>query len=128
MSSFRCSSAADSCFIGMMLIPPIVFISKWTMAYAIPYGSAIILEKKHLSYRYNVMMNYQKYRREIDVKGMIRHYLPPRKIDKLVDMILEDRQEKMIKYGPFGYANLMQRKYIESQSAKGFWTQAKPIN
>lgn len=80
--------------------------------------------KDHLSYRYNLMTNINKYRKELDHKGFKRTYWPMKSVQSLIGTIIKDKQEKIAKYGLHRYNYYMKQNIHENQYASGFWKEA----
>lgn len=80
--------------------------------------------KKHLNYRYNLMLKYEKYRYETTKEDWVRHYYPIEMIDKMIAQILEDREIKQKRFGPEQYRVFMRQHFVQHQDSAGFWSQA----
>ena len=82
--------------------------------------------KKHLKYRYNIGPFITEYKYVRD--KFPRFYYREDKIKNLVKKILEDRKEKLDKYGLCNYQKFMDQNQIDNSDSKGFWRNAKIIN
>lgn len=81
----------------------------------------------HLSYRYNVRLDIKKSYFERDSRGFPRYYFSVNDIDKLVNLIIENRKKKIDAIGEFKY-NLKVIDFLEANSgSKGFWRKCKVV-
>lgn len=80
--------------------------------------------KKHLSYRYNVMLNEKETRRYKDYKGFDRFIYPVSEIDSLIDHIEMERDEKYSKWGIDRYQSFVEKNMEEGHDKPGFWQKA----
>lgn len=81
--------------------------------------------KKHLNYRYNIMTSCRdpyKENREFQ-----RYYFPISQAKELIDLIEEERIQKIRRYGTKNYFKYMERNKEEGKTLPGFWQQAKLI-
>lgn len=82
--------------------------------------------KTYLHYRYIIGTNISKYK--IDKSGKYpRYYYPCNLINKLMKAILEDRDQKIKKYGIWKYRYWMEEKRQASIREPGFWRDAKLV-
>ena len=80
--------------------------------------------KKHLSYRYNILLDLDEITCE---QGKFeRWYYPPDKIDELVDKILERYEE--VKSKSYNYEALVNWKKTQIDFSISFWREAKKVN
>lgn len=84
--------------------------------------------KKHLSYKYNIEKGLNVAKWFKDNNGFWRYKCPATKkeIDKLIDMIVEDKFFKVISYKGT-YNQVMEEYKNKSANEKGFWQQAREI-
>lgn len=82
--------------------------------------------KKHLKYRYNIGPFITEYKYVRD--KFPRFYYRQDRIKNLMKKILEDKQEKINKYGMGNYQKFMEQNQIDNSESKGFWRNAKNIN
>lgn len=80
--------------------------------------------KQHLKYRYNVIINGKE--RFVQDKYP-RYYYNQDSINSLLNKILSDKEQKVLKYGQVSYNIYMRQNNQESHDKKGFWAQAKLI-
>lgn len=78
--------------------------------------------KSGLSYRFNVLTSIEKSFSEHGEKE--RHYYCKDDVSKLIQDILDHRDNQIAKYGFKGYANFMKKNKLENADKKGFWKQA----
>ena len=82
--------------------------------------------KKHLRYRYNIILDGQT---EDVMDTYIRHYYKPEDVDSMLEAIIAKKKEDIQKYGITGYQKCMQMNIKEHENdKKGFWAQAKILN
>lgn len=78
--------------------------------------------KKHLNYRYNIILDGIT---EDVMSKYIRHYYHPDDIDKMINLILNERRMKIQQYGRFRYNEFMKFNQESHNSDKhGFWKTA----
>lgn len=84
--------------------------------------------KQHLSYKYNIETGIKVARWYKDDKGFWRYNCPnnQKEIDKLIDMILENKFMKITGYKG-RYNEVMQEYKEKAINEKGFWQQANRI-
>ena len=81
--------------------------------------------KKHLNYRYNIILDGIT---EDVMSKYIRHYYHPDDIDKMINLILNERRMKIQQYGRFRYNEFMKFNQESHDSDKhGFWKTAHII-
>lgn len=82
--------------------------------------------KKHLKYRYNIgpFITEYKYKRD----KFPRFYYREDKVQNLIKKIMQDKAEKIERYGDDNYQKFMERNRIDNSDSKGFWKSAKIIN
>ena len=81
--------------------------------------------KKHLCYRYNVIVGCQD---NIVEEKYMRYYFSEKNIKGLLYQILFDKKDKLQKYGKIGYRNIMIKNKMEHKKDKdGFWSHAKLV-
>lgn len=78
--------------------------------------------KKYLKYRYNIGNDVVCYEKRID--EFERYYYPSKDYLKLIEKIINDRDEKINKYGEYNYKKFMDRNKEDIPNQKGFWSQA----
>ena len=71
--------------------------------------------KKHLNYRYNIILDGIT---EDVMSKYIRHYYHPDDIDKMINLILNERRMKIQKYGRFRYNEFMKSNQESHDSDK----------
>lgn len=81
--------------------------------------------KKYLKYRYNIGTYVEKYQKTYD--GYKRYYYRADKAKNLVKKILDDRKEKIDRYGKDRYESYMRKNIRDNSGNVGFWRQAKLI-
>lgn len=80
--------------------------------------------KKYLKYRYNVIIDGN----DKSVKdGYQRYYYNQNSINEMLSKVIQDKQEKIERYGPSNYNRFVQENRLKSNNEKGFWSQAKLI-
>lgn len=82
--------------------------------------------KKHLKYRYNIGPFITEYKYVRD--KFPRFYYRQDRIRNLIKKILEDKQEKINKYGMCNYQKFMEQNQIDNSDSEGFWRNAKIVN
>lgn len=84
--------------------------------------------KKHLAYRFNLILNETEKRTDTRRKYPMYIY-PPAFVDDMVNDIVANRQAKQERYGREGYDNLVKKIKREEKPTKqgGFWDNAKEI-
>lgn len=82
--------------------------------------------KKHLKYRYNIGPFITEYKYVRD--KFPRFYYRADKASNLIKKILQDKQEKLERYGETNYQKFMEQNQIDNSDSKGFWRNAKIIN
>lgn len=81
--------------------------------------------KKHLNYRYNIILDGIT---EDVMSKYIRHYYHPDDIDKMINLILNERRMKIQQYGRFRYNEFIKSNQESHDSDKhGFWKTAHII-
>lgn len=80
--------------------------------------------KKYLKYRYNVIWNGDE-KQEQDTYE--RFYFNQNSLDKMINKIISDRNQKIERYGQLGYDYFMKKNNEDNHNKKGFWKQAKLI-
>jgi hypothetical protein len=80
--------------------------------------------KKYLKYRYNVIWNGDE-KQEQDTYE--RFYFNQKSLDKMINKIISDRNQKIERYGQLGYDYFMKKNNEDNHNKKGFWKQAKLI-
>ena len=81
--------------------------------------------KEKLNYRYNIGADQRAYRKE---EGrFVRYYFPVSQLEKLVDLIEEERIGKIRRYGTKAYFRYMEKNKEEGRSLPGFWQKARLI-
>lgn len=81
--------------------------------------------KQHLSYRYNIGTDLTLGTRIHN--GYKQYFYPMYEVDLMLEMIKQDRQAKIDKYGMDKYEYYMVINKQESQDKKGFWQGCKLI-
>lgn len=81
--------------------------------------------KKHLQYRYNVILGCAN---NIVEETYMRYFFNEDSLEALVLQVLFDRKMKVNKYGKLSYRNFMIKNMNEKGNSKGFWNDAKLIN
>ncbi len=81
--------------------------------------------KQKLSYRYNIGSDIAK--RWQDDGQYTRYYFPADQIKQLVKLIIQERNEKIQRYGTKNYFQYMERNKEAGQTLPGFWQQARLI-
>lgn len=74
--------------------------------------------KKHLKYRYNIQTNIQRSRYDREQK---RFYYPMSDVNRLIEQILKDRNDKTTRYGQAKYNEFMFQNHKDNRSKNGFW-------
>lgn len=81
--------------------------------------------KQYLKYRYNIGSNIKKFQNKIDKYP--RFYYPEKQVDRMLDKIISDRDEKIRKYGNLRYHFYMEENKTKNSEKAGFWKQAKLV-
>lgn len=80
--------------------------------------------KKHLKYRYNVLLDEPSH---YDVIAQ-RYYYNQTDVNMMLNHILSERQRKISKYGVTNYKNFMiNNQKSHAKDKRGFWNQSKLI-
>ena len=82
--------------------------------------------KKYLNYKYNLRSDIKTFKREKN--DYTRYYYPFKKVKKLIQDIICDRQEKINKHGEQEYFELMKIEKQLKHDTKGFWSKAYLVN
>ena len=84
--------------------------------------------KQHLSYKYNIEYGIKVAKWYKDDRGFWRYNCPntQNEIDRLIDMILDDKFNKIIVYRG-EYRKMMEKYKQNAMTEKGFWEQAKQV-
>lgn len=80
--------------------------------------------KKHLKYRYNIQSNLQRNRYD---KASKRFFYPFSDLDKMIEQILSDRNDKITSYGVDKYMHFMNENIKDNRHKFGFWKDSKII-
>lgn len=75
--------------------------------------------KKHLKYRYNVLIGLSKSYIENE-----RYYYTTGDLEKLFTEVIETKRSLIDKYSESAYKEFMNKKFEENKYAKGFWQNA----
>lgn len=79
--------------------------------------------KKYLSYRYNIILNSKSSK---DFSGKFpRFYYSEKKLDSLVNDVIQERQRLLNRYGPVSYCKFMSKRLNENENPRGFWKGCK---
>ena len=78
--------------------------------------------KKHLKYRYNIGSWIKQNEKIVDVYD--RYYYAEGQADELVRKIMEDRGEKIARYGWAAYHQFVRKSRIEHMHESGFWSKS----
>lgn len=81
--------------------------------------------KKHLSYRYNIGPMYKKISKTD--RPYTRHYFPVSRLNELIQLIEDDRNQKVKMYGAKRYAEYMEQNQEKGKTQPGFWRQARLV-
>lgn len=93
------------------------------------YGAANSLRisdhpgKKHLDYRFNILMNINECSRVVSSKGYVRDYYPKFMVDDCINSIVLNKQMKLDLYQDY-YSTVEKLKSSIDRST-GFWSNAK---
>jgi len=79
--------------------------------------------KKHLHYRYNLQRDLSKNRYD---KATKRFFYPVSDVDKMIQQILSDRNDKKKRFGA-NYERYMMENIRDNGHKKGFWSDAEII-
>lgn len=82
--------------------------------------------KKYLKYRYNIGSFVTEYKYIRD--KFPRFYYREDKVSNLMKKILQDKQEKIERYGLSNYQKFMNENKANNSESKGFWKNARIIN
>lgn len=81
--------------------------------------------KKKLNYRYNIGPGISRFYRKDDQYP--RFYFPDDQVMKLVDLIEEERIQRIRKYGTKRYFQYMEKNREEGKNQPGFWQCARLV-
>lgn len=81
--------------------------------------------KKHLSYKYNLLLNQKDFEIK-EANGYEMRFYSVDEIDKLINDILSDREKAINKYS--NYIGLLNYKKNSIDYSKGFWCGAKEVS
>ena len=79
-----------------------------------------------MKYRYNIGSFVHEFRREKDKYP--RYYYRADRTKQLIKKIIEDKDEKMNRYGEANYKRFMEINKQENAGNSGFWKNAKLVN
>lgn len=83
--------------------------------------------KQHLRYRHNIGSWIKGYQSKLD-NGCLRHFYPTSDMEKLVEIVLRERDGKIGQYGEDGYKRLISHsKYEASRRKSGFFAHCKMV-
>lgn len=85
--------------------------------------------KKEYSYRFNILRQmpiktYQYFTNGEYPRGFYSFDM----VDRMIDDIIERKQERITRYGKLFYNSLQEKEKTENDGKKGFWSKAKLIN
>ena len=84
--------------------------------------------KKHLSYRYNVILNQKKCETVMDDNGLTRTFYPPEMLEDLIAAIITLKRDTLQQYGDRSYKRLMQSNQEKHKhDTVGFWAQCRKV-
>lgn len=85
-------------------------------------------KKKHLHYRFNLLLDCKK--PYTDYSGKYpRHFYGPKHVKKLIEDVLGEIEMKKLAYGPTNYEQFMEQgKRRQEETTKGFWSRAVKIS
>jgi|SRR5690625_2649060 len=86
--------------------------------------------KDHLKYKFNVLTvcrDFTSTKNQTVYGNVIRHYFPTWEKEKLLKMILDDRNNKISKYGASTYESLKGIKIAENYTKTGFWQNSEIV-
>lgn len=81
--------------------------------------------KKHLSYKFNLLTNIDK--SYVEHGEYQRSYYCVEDFEKLIDDILNNKNNVLKKYGAHKYQRLMMKNQLENANKDGFWSKAKIV-
>jgi len=85
--------------------------------------------KKEYSYRFNILRQMPTNTYQYFTNGKFpRGFYSFDMVDKMINDILERKQERIMKYGKLFYNSLQEKEKTENDGKKGFWSKAKLIN
>ncbi|MBP1309023.1 hypothetical protein JOD82_002043 [Paenibacillus sp. 1182] len=81
--------------------------------------------KKHLSYKFNLLTNIDK--SYVEHGEYQRSYYCVEDFEKLIDDILNNKNNVLKKYGVHKYQRMMKKNQLENANKDGFWSKAKLV-
>lgn len=85
--------------------------------------------KDHLSYRYNILVNgLDKDCYSIDKRGYISYYARKESVHKIIELIKNNREGAIYKYGKENYYSYVLRNLEDNKNnEKGFWSKGRSL-
>jgi hypothetical protein len=74
--------------------------------------------KKYLNYKYNIILDGKT---ERIMQKYYRYYFNPDDVDKMIGFILNEKEEKIAKYGADAYESFMRKNKSNHKGDEGFW-------
>jgi hypothetical protein len=79
--------------------------------------------KRHLQYRYNLLLDQKHIERQQTPEGWERFYYGPSQVDTMLKDIVSARLKRLEEYGDSRYKQLMRANQAQGQQSRGFWQQ-----